>query len=528
MRNKKGFTLIELLAIIVILAVIMVIAVPQILDVVNGSKNSAWKDNVGMIKKAIVTNSQLFDPETGVQKYSIGNLCSNTSKLSEIVKLEDTNVSCSGNVFKLTGTGQFEGKSATISCTGSKCNINISSDAVLTDAGLYDGNNRLLASWDELVNTYGMNLNWAESAGDGVYYYVDGAQIELENLLGYENDEPHVEGWHKTTDKQNIYDINSIESVQPAIVLGKLIGDKQNTKLVLPNTIDTLPLGAFLGINAAEVIISDSVTEIGSAAFQLASTRKVIIPDSVTTIGEYAFALSKIEEITLSNSITEIPAYMLFMDINLKQINIPEGVISIGNDAFNGALGLKTITLPSTLTTLGELAIAKTGIREIHIPSSVTTFGKNSVNGVLLTYYNGTAELTTDILGYTGSLNPTVYCEGDFCYTDNTKKTLYAYLGTDASVTIPSSVETIRRYCFMNDIYIRNVTIPTSVKKIDIIAFATALGLQEATFKNTNGWIGKRVDNDTVVFSSADLSNSVTAATYLKTTHYDREWTRSE
>ena len=42
-NNKKGFTLIELLAVIVILAIIMVIAVPQILNVIQSSRDSACK-----------------------------------------------------------------------------------------------------------------------------------------------------------------------------------------------------------------------------------------------------------------------------------------------------------------------------------------------------------------------------------------------------------------------------------------------------------------------------------------------------
>ncbi len=149
MRNKKGFTLIELLAIIVILAVIMVIAVPQILNVVNGSKNGAWKNNVSMIERAITKNSKLVDLETGFYKYSIDGLCSNTSKFKEIVKADDTSITCSNNVFTLTGTGQFTGKSATITCANNKCSVNISdSNQVELAAGLYDSSNKLIASWD--------------------------------------------------------------------------------------------------------------------------------------------------------------------------------------------------------------------------------------------------------------------------------------------------------------------------------------------------------------------------------------------
>ena len=121
--NKKGFTLIELLAIIVILAIIMAIAIPQVLNVVNGSKDSAWKDNLKMISKAIELNTQLYDPETGNYKYTIDSLCKNPSKVNEISKSSDTTISCSNGVFTITGTGQFRDYTATISCSGGNCSI---------------------------------------------------------------------------------------------------------------------------------------------------------------------------------------------------------------------------------------------------------------------------------------------------------------------------------------------------------------------------------------------------------------------
>ncbi len=126
-NNKKGFTLIELLAVIVILAIIMVIAVPQILDVISSSRTSAWKDNVGMIEKALELNDTMkgTDP-SNANLVSISDVCTDTSKLSSIVDLHDTTVECSGNVFTLTGSGQFAGNTATISCNGNaKCNSTI-------------------------------------------------------------------------------------------------------------------------------------------------------------------------------------------------------------------------------------------------------------------------------------------------------------------------------------------------------------------------------------------------------------------
>ena len=60
-KNKKGFTLIELLAVIVILAIIMVIAVPQILNVINNSRKSAWDNHIKLIARSVEANDSILD-----------------------------------------------------------------------------------------------------------------------------------------------------------------------------------------------------------------------------------------------------------------------------------------------------------------------------------------------------------------------------------------------------------------------------------------------------------------------------------
>lgn len=50
--NKKGFTLVELLAVIVILAVILTIAVPNMVKIINKSKEDTYNNQVTMIKNA--------------------------------------------------------------------------------------------------------------------------------------------------------------------------------------------------------------------------------------------------------------------------------------------------------------------------------------------------------------------------------------------------------------------------------------------------------------------------------------------
>lgn len=131
-NNKKGFTLIELLAVIVILAIIMVIAVPQILNVIQSSKESAWKSNVKLIEEGIELGEATSN--TGLttgSKFSISTVCKEqsstviNSQLKSVVDIsdDDTEVTCAGaGSVTVKGKGEFANQAtATITCTNGNC-----------------------------------------------------------------------------------------------------------------------------------------------------------------------------------------------------------------------------------------------------------------------------------------------------------------------------------------------------------------------------------------------------------------------
>ena len=137
-KNTKGFTLIELLAVIVILAIIMVTAVPQILNVIDNSRKSAWKSNVKMIETAMEENEAIIGVNgtttDGVKSiYDTTNSgCSETNikKMADIgsdttIAVDGTPSASSCNI-TLTGSDNFSGKTATISCSvSSGCTGNV-------------------------------------------------------------------------------------------------------------------------------------------------------------------------------------------------------------------------------------------------------------------------------------------------------------------------------------------------------------------------------------------------------------------
>ena len=130
-NNKKGFTLIELLAVIVILAIIMVIAVPQILNVIQSSKESAWKSNVKLIEEGIELGEATTTTGLTSSNFSISTVCTAASDTSIVDSLksvsdissDDTEVTCAGaGSVKVTGKGQFANQpAATITCTNGNC-----------------------------------------------------------------------------------------------------------------------------------------------------------------------------------------------------------------------------------------------------------------------------------------------------------------------------------------------------------------------------------------------------------------------
>ena len=100
----------------------------------------------------------------------------------------------------------------------------------------------------------------------------------------------------------------------------------------------------------------------------------VTIPDGVTSIGDNAFEdCYKITNITLPDTVISIGEYSFSRCDNLTSINIPDSVTSIGNGAFYWCKSLKYIELPDNLTSIGDGAFFNCkALQEINIPSGIT------------------------------------------------------------------------------------------------------------------------------------------------------------
>ena len=288
----------------------------------------------------------------------------------------------------------------------------------------------------------------------------------------------------------------------------------------IPNSVTRIGNGAFWGCTGlTSVTIPNSVTEIGYKAFTYCTgLTSVTIGNSVTTIGRKAFAgCTGLTSVTIPNSVTSIGfrafegtpwynnqpdgvVYIGKVAYKFKgemasgtAINIKEGTVSIGPEAFTGCTGLTSVTIPNSVTTIGDDAFSKcTGLTSVSIGNSVTTIGvwafagctgltsvtiPNSVTTIGGGTFSGCKGLTSVIIP-----NSVTSIGGD------------AFAGCTGltSVTIPNSVTSIGDHAFWNCTGLPSVTIPNSVNTIGDMAFWGCTGLTSVTIPNSVNTIGDR------------------------------------
>ena len=206
------------------------------------------------------------------------------------------------------------------------------------------------------------------------------------------------------------------------------------------------------------------------------------IPNSVTSIGDHAFdGCTGLRSITISNSVTSIEDDVFARCTSLTSITIPNSVTRIEDYAFAHCTGLTSITIPNSVTSIGNWAfLGCTGLTSITIPNSVTSIGNVAFSGC------------------TGLTSINVASDNNY-YSDNNgvlfnkKKTeliRYPQGKSQTSYTIPSSVTSIGSWAFENCTGLTSITIPNSVTRIGDGAFWSCTGLRSITISNSVTRIG--------------------------------------
>jgi len=258
-----------------------------------------------------------------------------------------------------------------------------------------------------------------------------------------------------------------------------------------------------------------------------------------------------------------IPNYIKYLDVEafygsaITNIVVPEGVEGMNIAALSGCPYLKSISLPSTLTSLGNAFIEPS--------NSLEDITLHTVNDSVLVEIR-------DLINTIGEMNLTI-AEGVTAIPDRAFQNCTGL----ASVNIPSSVTSIGLAAFISCSNLKTINIAEGVTTIGVSAFSGTAAIEfvipdsvtefngfsegcgsveyltigtglkdlgvnipfmfncnikSVIFRNPNGWTVTDSDTmhewDTLPLSSSDLADPEIAASYLKSEDYWGYWRCSE
>ena len=372
MNKKRGFTLVELLAVIVILAVILIIAMPKISDVIKNSKESSLETTA----KLIASQAE--------KKYTENQVLDNSStiKCSDVVKLNENDYGPCNITFddkgnakvSIVGKGKFEGMAV---CNANKNSATVSSNCS-TDAKYFsyeevEGGISIIGYQKGVVS----NVEVTEVNKCKTYLLMKGAP-EDQAITLCNGGSITVDGETGSLKDLVLYG-NVPSSDYESAGLKVTYENGGGTDVVIPSQIDGKTVVAIAERAFTKEGVIPTLTAYNndykvSLLSYNSNNNYVVKPFFVAT-----YAGLGITSVIIPNTITSIGA-RAFAYNKLTNVEIPSSVAEIGNYAF-AYNKLTNVTIPSSVTLIARFAFAYNKITSITFPDTLITLGCNVFYG---------------------------------------------------------------------------------------------------------------------------------------------------
>lgn len=260
----------------------------------------------------------------------------------------------------------------------------------ITEVEIGDGVTRIGSgafAYTELTGTVTFNAN-VTSYGDGVF--ARDTSITAVDWTNFKPTEKITDGWATSYTEEHIAIPYAFFDGCSSLATSIIDGTEYSGKLVLPDNVDAIYVAAFRGTAFSTVDFSDGLSRIravGSYAItKLANMTEFTYPGNVDFYGvnnegqNNVIQGGGIQKLTIAKEVTKLPVSFCTNTENLTVIEFESGsqLTEIGKTAFYNTQALKSIDIPSTVTSIGESAFADCFSLEKIELGQIESFGPNT------------------------------------------------------------------------------------------------------------------------------------------------------
>lgn len=309
-------------------------------------------------------------------------------------------------------------------------------------AGLYDSQGILLADWDTLTNTYG--LDFSEDTVNSKSTRYKFATL-LESF-----DDPYrlvVSG-----------EVNELGDT--------VLFDSTIKSLELLDGVTTLGRGSLAEADLVELVLPSTLKTIGSYNFQSLVLDGWTLPSTVMNIEDRAFTSAKLTNFSVesNNRYFKTEGGILYdisgervlavVDSSLGSYAVADGAKYLDGAVFSDA-SVTAVTLPESLEYIGPYGFKGASITSLTIPKNVSYIGES-----LLSMAYNLETVTVD------PENPYFESLDDIIYTEDMKELVAVRSGVTGTLTVREGVEKIRKQSISTTMYSK-IILPESLKEIE-------------------------------------------------------------
>ena len=249
----------------------------------------------------------------------------------------------------------------------------------------------------------------------------------------------------------------------------------------IPEGVTSIVDNAFSGCTLNSVTIPSSMTNIGSSAFNHCELNRinVRITDNMDFLSKqiiqriYCRKGSEPDINFWNNEIVDNNIHLIDGEGNeITEFVVPDGIETLAPSTFRNCNGLRSVTIPSSVTSIGSQAFDGSSLATVKVPViDMAAFCNNQVIGQIKSVINKPVTL---IDGEGNAITEYVIPEG----VETIGANAYSNCSGLTSVTIPSSVTSIGNSAFSGCTSLESITLPSSTTNIGDNAFSSCTAMK--------------------------------------------------